>query len=146
MLRFLLAVHLTLCAASAMAQVTPVGLWKTISDKDGAVTSEVRILDAGGVVSGRVERGLGPDFKPGDKCGKCSDERKDQLIEGLEIIRGVKKRANEDVWDGGTILDPDNGTVYKVKLTPIENGRKLEVRGFIGFSLFGRTQTWIRVQ
>ena len=146
MLRYALTVALAVFAAPALAQMTPVGLWKTISDKNGAVTSEVRIVEHGDSVIGNVERGLGPDFKPGDKCTKCADDRKDKLIEGLEIIRGVKKRASEDVWDGGTILDPDNGTVYKVKLTPIENGNRLEVRGFIGFSLFGRTQTWIRVQ
>ena len=56
------------------------------------------------------------------------------------------KAAGKEVWEGGTVIDPDNGTVYKLKMTPIDGGKKLEVRGFVGFSLFGRTQTWIRAQ
>jgi uncharacterized protein (DUF2147 family) len=146
MLRSLLAVTLGLFATSALAQITPAGLWRTYSDKDGAVASEARIVDNGGVLSGKIERVLAVTYKPGDKCTKCSDDRKDQPIEGLEFIRGVKKADGEEVWTGGTILDPDNGTVYKVKLTLIEGGKKLEVRGYIGVPMLGRTQTWVRIQ
>ena len=148
MFRFACTVVLSLSAASATAQMTPVGLWQTFSDKDGLVSSESRIVDNAGVLSGRIERALASNYKQGDKCTKCTDDRKDQPIEGLEFIRGVTKVDGKDVWEGegGTILDPDNGIVYKVKLTPIEGGKKLEVRGFIGISLFGRTQTWVRLQ
>jgi uncharacterized protein (DUF2147 family) len=65
---------------------------------------------------------------------------------GLQIIRDARKTDGKDVWEGGNILDPNNGTVYKLKLTPIEGGKKLEVRGFVGMALLGRTQTWIRIQ
>ena len=133
-------------ALSAMAQNTPVGLWKTISDKDGSVTSEVRVVDNGGVVSGRIERTFRANVKPDAKCDLCKDDRKDQPIIGLEIIRGLSKSPDKDVWEGGTVIDPDNGTIYKLKMTPIEGGKKLEMRGFVGFSLFGRTQTWVRAQ
>ena len=146
MFRTAIAVALGLSSLSSMAQMTPVGLWKTISDKDGAVTSEVRIVDNGGVLSGRIERQLSATAKPDDKCTACKDERKDQMITGLEIIRGAKKSDDRDVWEGGNILDPDNGTVYKLKMTPVDGGRKLEVRGFVGFALLGRTQTWVRAQ
>jgi uncharacterized protein (DUF2147 family) len=146
MLRFACAAALSLSAACAMAQMTPVGLWKTYSDKDGSVSSESRIVDTGGVLSGKIERALSATYKPGNKCTVCTDDRKDQPIEGLEFIRGVTKVEGEDVWSGGTILDPDNGTIYKVKLTPIEGGKKLEVRGYVGMPLLGRTQTWVRVQ
>lgn len=133
-------------ALSAMAQNTPVGLWKTISDKDGSVTSEVRVVDNAGVLSGRIERTFRTDVKADAKCDLCKDDRKDQPIIGLEIIRGLGKAPGKDVWEGGTVVDPDNGTIYKLKMTPIDGGKKLEVRGFVGFSLFGRTQTWIRAQ
>jgi uncharacterized protein (DUF2147 family) len=146
MFRFACAVILSLSAASALAQMTPVGLWRTVSDTNGEVSSESRIVENAGMLSGRIERALGSSYKPGNKCDVCKDDRKDQPIEGLEFIRGVTRVEGKDVWEGGTILDPDTGTVYKVKLTPVEGGKKLEVRGFIGVSLFGRTQTWTRIQ
>jgi uncharacterized protein (DUF2147 family) len=144
MYRSTIAILLGMSAASVMAQMTPVGLWKTVSDKDGSVTSEVRIADSGGVLSGKIERELGKDAKPDNKCTECKDDRKDQLIAGLEIIRGAKKVADKDVWEDGKILDPGNGKNYTLRLTPIEGGKKLEVRGSI-FGI-GRTQTWIRAQ
>ena len=145
-LTVLVAAALAGSALSAVAQTTPLGLWKTISDKDGSVTSEVRVVDNAGVFSGRIERTFRTDVKTDAKCDLCKDDRKDQPIIGLEIIRGLGKASGKDVWEGGTVIDPDNGTVYKLKMTPIDGGKKLEVRGFVGFSLFGRTQTWIRAQ
>jgi len=125
-----------------MAQMTPVGLWKTIDDKDGSAKSEIRIVENGGVVSGRVEKIL-EKGKQDDKCVECSDERKDQPIQGMEILRGLKKTEGSDVWEGGKVLDPNNGKIYRATVTPIEGGAKLQMRGYIGF--FYRTQTWIRV-
>lgn len=146
MFRLATAIVLGMSALSATAQMTPVGLWKTISDKDGLVTSEVRIVETAGVLSGKVERILHPDAKPDDKCTLCKDERKDQLQLGMEIIRAAKKAEGKDVWEGGNILDPENGSVYRLKLAPVDGGKKLEVRGYIGAPIFGRTQTWFRVQ
>ena len=128
----------------ALAQMTPAGVWRTIDDKTGDVSSEVRIADNAGVLSGRIEKLLRKDAKQDDICDKCADDRKDKPVLGMEIIRGVKKTEGRDIWDGGKILDPDNGKEYTLRLTPIEGGKKLEVRGFIAF--FFRTQTWIRAQ
>ena len=75
---------------------------------------------------------------------ECDDDRKDKPLLGLEIIRGAKKAEGKDVWEGGKILDPENGRNYTLRLTPTEGGKKLEVRGSIG--PFGRTQTWQRVE
>ena len=146
MIRMSIALLLGLSSAAAMAQMTPVGLWTTISDEDKKPTSEVRIVDNGGVLTGKIEKRLDPKAKPDDKCDKCSDDRKDKPILGLEIIRGAKKDGGNDVWEGGKILDPANGKNYSLMLTPIEGGKKLEVRGYIGFKAAGRTQTWIRAQ
>jgi uncharacterized protein (DUF2147 family) len=144
MLRSIIGVAIGVACASAMAQMTPVGLWKTIDDKDGTVKSEIRIIETNGVISGKVERILDPEAKPGETCIECKDERKDQPILGMEILRGLKKADGKDLWEGGNVLDPKNGKVYRATVTPIEGGHKLQMRGYIGF--FYRTQIWTRVQ
>jgi len=143
MLRSIIGVAIGVACASAMAQMTPVGLWKTIDDKDGTVKSEIRIIETNGVISGKVERILDPEAKPGETCIECKDERKDQPILGMEILRGLKKADGKDLWEGGNVLDPKNGKVYRATVTPIEGGHKLQMRGYIGF--FYRTQIWTRV-
>ena len=138
---------LALAAASAWAQNTPVGLWKTIDDESKKEKSLVRITEAAGVFSGKIEKLLDPDSKPDAKCDKCTDERKDRPILGLPIIRNVRASADDtSLWDGGEILDPNNGKTYKVRLRPADGGKKLEVRGYLGAPLLGRTQTWHRVE
>ena len=131
-----------LCASMALAN-SPVGQWHTLDDKTGEVKSVVVIFEQQGVVRGRVEKVLRKDADPAAKCDKCSDDRKNQPVVGMEIIRGAKKASGKNVWEDGEILDPENGKTYALRLTPIENGAKLEVRGSIG--PFGRTQTWVRV-
>ena len=145
MFKVMTAIVFGVLALPALAQMTPAGVWRTIDDKTGEVSSEVRIVDNGGLLSGSIEKLLRKEAKQDAVCDKCTDDRKDKLVRGLEIIRGAQKSEGKEVWEGGAILDPDSGTVYKLKLTPVEGGKKLEVRGFIGFALLGRTQTWIRV-
>jgi len=137
-------VLLLLAASTAFAQMTPVGTWRNIDDKTGEAKAEIRIAEEAGVLSGRIERRLTKEAKPDDVCKECSGDRKDKPILGLEIIRGARKAEGRDVWEGGKILDPENGREYTLRLTPVEGGRKLDVRGSIG--PFGRTQTWVRVQ
>jgi uncharacterized protein (DUF2147 family) len=129
---------------TAFAQPTPVGLWRNIDDKTGEPKAEVRIVEAPSGLAGRIEKLLRKDAKTDERCIECRDERKDQPMVGLEIIRGAKKAADKDVWEDGRILDPENGREYRLRLTPIEGGKKLEVRG--SFGPFGRTQTWVRAQ
>ena len=143
MKRALVAIISGVVAFSAWAQSTPVGLWRSFDDKTGEAKGEVRITDNGGVLSGKLEKRLLKTAKPDDVCIECSDERKGQPLIGLEIIRGAKKADGNDVWEGGKILDPENGRSYTLKMTPIEDGKKLEVRG--SFGPFGRTQTWVRL-
>ncbi len=139
----LIALALAAAAGTALAQATPAGLWKTIDDETKQEKSLVRIADNGGSFSGRIEKLTDP-AKADSKCEKCDGAKKDQPIVGMTIIEGVKKNADEPYWDGGTILDPNNGKTYKVRLTPKDDGKVLEVRGFIG--PFYRNQTWLRVQ
>jgi uncharacterized protein (DUF2147 family) len=138
-----LAAGLPLAAA---AQGTPVGVWKTIDDKTKSERAQVRITESGGVYVARIEKLLAADAKQDAVCDKCSDDRKDKPILGMEIMRGVRKAEADNTWDGGTILDAAEGKVYKVRLQTADGGKKLEVRGFVGMPMLGRTQTWIRVE
>ena len=145
MKKILITLALAAAAGSVLAQATPVGLWKTIDDETKVEKSLVRITDSGGVLSGKVEKILSDQADA--KCTECSDERKDKPVMGMTILRGIKPDANEKgSWVGGDILDPNDGKVYKLRLKPIDGGKKLEVRGFVGAVLFGRTQTWIRLE
>jgi uncharacterized protein (DUF2147 family) len=140
-----LALSLLFASSLALAQATPAGLWKTIDDKTGKERSLIRVSESGGVYTGRIEKRLDPDAKPTDVCDKCTDERKNQPLQGLVLIRNVKASADDkEIFEGGDITDPENGKVYRVRLKPMEGGKKLEVRGYIG--PFYRNQTWIRVE
>lgn len=123
---------------------TPVGRWRTISDVTGKQIGAVEIVDKGGELLGRLIAGRNPATFDTELCDKCPGERHNQPMKGLLVISGVHRDG--DVWDGGEILDPDIGKVYRVKLKLADGGKKLQVRGYIGFSLFGRTETWIRME
>lgn len=144
MIRKLLAATLVLVSHAAFAQMTPVGAWHTIDDDTKEIKSEVVITDAGGVLSGRISKLLRKGADLNKLCDECKDDRKNQKVLGLEIIRGAKKVEGKEVWESGKILDPENGKEYTLRLTPIDGGKKLEVRG--SFFGIGRTQTWVRVQ
>ena len=142
----LVACVLAAATLSALAQsATPAGLWKTIDDNTKKEKSLVRIVETGGVFSGKVEKIVDPDAPKDAVCKDCSDDRKDKPILGMTIIRNVKASADDKtVFDGGDILDPNNGKVYRVRLKPVEDGHKLEVRGYLG--PFYRNQIWQRVE
>ena len=132
-------------AGTAAAQMTPVGLWKTIDDDGKTEKSLVRIVDSGGALSGRIEKLLDPKDNPADVCSKCTDDRKDKPIIGLTILRNLKQNADDKtVWDGGEVLDPDDGKSYRARLKPQNGGKELQLRGYLG--PFYRTQVWIRVE
>lgn len=122
------------------------GVWQTTDDKTGKPRSLVRIVETAGEYSAIVEKGLLATDTGDAVCDKCTDERKDQKIIGMTIAKHLKQSANSNVYDSGEILDPENGKTYKCKMTLSPNGNALEVRGFIGFSLLGRSQTWKRVE
>ncbi len=139
----LLALPLMAVSAVAMAQNTPVGSWTTIDDATGKPKSVVEIYEArDGTLAGRVEQILQSDKGPNPVCDKCTGANKDKPVKGMVILWGIKQKGG--TWEGGKILDPATGKVYSVKVTPSSDGRKLEVRGFMGFSMLGRTQSWVR--
>ena len=144
MIRSAIALTIGLASLAASAQMTPVGSWHSIDDKTNEIKSEIIITESDGVITGKVSKLLRKEAKQDQACDECSDDRKGKPVLGLEIIRGAKKAEGKDVWEDGKILDPENGKNYTLRLTPIEGGKKLEVRGSV-FGI-GRTQTWVRVQ
>ena len=147
-MRHLLPAFIVVVAFSTVrafaADATPVGVWKTIDDKTGQPKSIVEITEQNGELTGVVKEVLQSEQGKNPVCKECEGDRKDKPVVGMQIIWGMKK--DDDQWDGGHILDPHNGKTYGCKMHVLDGGAKLEVRGFIGFSLLGRSQTWVRVE
>jgi uncharacterized protein (DUF2147 family) len=131
---------LALRAAPADSASTPAGRWRTFDDKTGKAKAIILLYEEKGLLFGRVETLVDPDAVK--ICDKCTDERKGQPVTGMVVVRRMKKDGEE--YTGGDIVDPKNGSVYRCKMRLVEQGRKLTVRGYLGISLFGRSQTWIR--
>ena len=129
---------------SAWAQdVSPVGLWKNIDDVTGKPKALIRITENKGELQGRIEKLFRPaEMEQNPKCERCEGANKDQPIVGMVFMSGLKKAGDE--YNGGEILDPDNGKVYKSKMTLIDGGKKLNVRGYVGIPILGRSQVWVR--
>ncbi len=131
-----------LAAWPAGAAEPPVGKWNTVDDKSGKVVSEVQIYEQGGKLFGKIVGLTEPTDKDGKPkvCTKCGGADKDKPIVGLVIIRDIA--ASGDRFKGGTIMDPEDGKVYKAELWT-EDG-KLKVRGYLG--PFYKTQTWVKAK
>lgn len=139
----LLALPLAALTSAAFAQNSPVGKWRTIDDKTGKVKSVVEITEtSSGTLQGKVLQVLDSEKGPNPLCDACKGANHNKPIEGMVIAWGLRREGS--TWDDGKIMDPKNGKVYSAKMTPVDGGRKLEVRGYMGFSLLGRTQTWER--
>lgn len=140
------AQHATPASTDASSQQaasdTPTGTWTTVDDTTHKPKSIVQITNVDGEYRAKVLKILQSDEGPNPVCKDCDGERKNKPIEGMNIMWGVTK--NDGMWDGGKILDPKNGKIYKVRLTMEDGGQKLNVRGYVGFALMGRTQTWER--
>jgi len=128
-------------ASSVPAAPTPVGRWRTFDDKTGREKSIVEIWEKDGKLFGKVLTVLHPK-EPDPRCVKCEGDLKDARVTGMTMLWDLKKDG--DHYTGGRILDPENGKTYKCKVKLAGGGARLEVRGFIGLSLLGRTQTWER--
>lgn len=124
----------------AIASQSPAGNWTTIDDKTGQKRAVVSISSSGGTLNGTIVKVF---HQSGDTgiCSNCPGAFKDKKIEGLQFLWGLKEDGDNE-WSGGSILDPKTGKVYKAKITL--KGNKLYVRGYLGVSLLGRTQVWVR--
>ncbi len=136
------SVLMTMAGAASAADPAE-GRWQAFDDKQaGTPTSIINVTVRDGKLVGTIEQVNKPGVDPNGTCTACKDANKDKPLKGLTIMWGLAKDGDE--WSGGRILDPDNGEIYKCKVKA--NGDSLDVRGFIGISLIGRTQTWKRVK
>jgi uncharacterized protein (DUF2147 family) len=134
---------LCLLPLAALAQNTPIGHWRSIDDATGKPKAVIEVFEAGnGTLSAKIVRLIDTSDGPNPLCDQCSGARRNKPILGMTIAWGMKAQGKH--WGGGRILDPENGKEYSVKMTPVASGKKLEVRGFLGVALLGRTQTWLR--
>ena len=142
-MRIAIATVIFVTAAGAAAQSsTPVGNWKTVNER-GEPEGLVRIVEVAGELRGTVQKVYSPPAPEANPvCIACSGERKDKPVIGMQILAGL--RWDGEQYSGGEILDPNNGRAYRCLLRVTDDGRKLEVRGYIGISLLGRTQVWLR--
>ncbi len=132
---------MTMCAIGIRAEVpSPAGSWQTLSDTTGKPAAIVEIFESGGKFHGRIVQLL--DDEPGSVCTQCTGARKGQPLVGMVVLTGLS--ADGDEYTGGEILDPDDGRTYRAKIKLMDGGDTLKVRGFLGLSIFGRTQIWLR--
>ncbi|WP_246174416.1 DUF2147 domain-containing protein [Pandoraea bronchicola] len=134
-----------LFAIAAEGMSTPVGVWRIV-DETGDPKALITITENDGEYVGALTRSLGRSDALERRCNDCTDWRRGKKLQGLQIIRGLHKDPESDEYTGGRILDPDSGSEYGCKMRVVDGGRKLEVRGYFGVTLLGRTQTWIREQ
>ncbi len=127
--------------AALAATASPLGLWEAKDEKSGKPRALLWVSDQGGVLSARVEKLLFAS-DAGKHCNYCAGDRAGKLVLGLEVLRGM--RPDGAAWDGGTIIDPSTGSVYRCRMRMSADGRELHLRGFIGIALIGRSQTWYR--
>jgi uncharacterized protein (DUF2147 family) len=137
-----LAVAVTLMSSAAWPQsASPIGLWKSIDDVSGKPRALIRITESKGTLQGKIEKLFSPSSE-NPKCEKCEGALKNAPVIGLVILSGLKRDGAE--YGGGQIIDPESGKVYSSKIRLSDDGKKLDVRGFMGVSLLGRSQTWER--
>jgi uncharacterized protein (DUF2147 family) len=144
-LRTAAAVFCAFLATSAYAdQPTVEGIWQQIDNGTGYVGGLISFKEKAGLWEGYIVK-MYP--KPGDPvdpvCAGCTDDRKDQPVLGLRLIQNAKRDGLS--YEGGTILDPRNGSQYSVQLTLAPDNQTLTVRGYLGLTLFGQSQTWKRL-
>ena len=132
---------LLVAAGAGAFDYSPTGVWRTIDDNTHKARGLIRLYEHNGEIFGKIEASFDPK-EAGEVCDLCKDERRNKPVIGMVVMRNMKKHGSE--YSGGDILDPDTGSIYRCKFSIEDGGRKLVVRGYLGFSLLGRSQVWLR--
>ncbi len=127
--------------SNVLAAQQEIKTWKSIDDQTNKAKSLVRIYIRKGILNGKVTKLFDKSYGNAPICTPCTDDRKDKPVIGMTVLRNFKLDRTEGWWKGGTVLDPENGNIYNAQLRVIENGKKLELRGYWG--PFYRTQIWL---
>ena len=138
--KFFLTVLLSTCSLLA-AEPSPAGLWKTFDDRTQKPRGLIRLYEQDGAIFGRIEASVDPK-EAREICEKCSGDLKNKPVVGMVVMKGMRKQGSG--YGGGEILDPDTGWVYRCKMNVEDGGKRLVVRGYLGFSVLGRSQIWLR--
>ncbi|MAZ72859.1 MAG: hypothetical protein CMC70_06905 [Flavobacteriaceae bacterium] len=142
MKHILSTIAIVVFTVTTLSAQSVIGKWKTIDDNSGEAKSYVEIYERDGKMYGKILEIFNKE-RADALCTKCEGSDKNKPIKGLVIIRDLEKDGNE--YNGGKILDPENGTFYKCYIE-LEEPNKLKVRGYVGLAMFGRTQYWVRAQ
>ena len=140
-MKYLLSTLMILAFTFSVNAQSAIGVWKTVDDESGKVKSHIKIYEKDGKLHGDIHKLINANS---DVCTACSGDKKDKPILGMNILWNLEKESSTE-WEGGKILDPNNGKEYKC-LMKLTDDNTLNVRGYIGFALLGRTQTWYRVE
>lgn len=127
---------------NAMQAQSILGKWKTIDDKTGVEKSIVLVYEGNGLVYGKIVE-IFDQAKRKRVCDKCTGKLKNKPVMGMVFMMNLKKDGDE--FNDGVIVDPESGKEYSCYIT-LENDNTLKVRGYLGFSLMGRTQYWKRLK
>lgn len=134
----------TLLSTATLAASLNGSQWQTVDEKTNEKKAIVQLTEKNGQVSGKIIKVLDPT-KADKTCTKCSGTLKNQPVQGLNFLTGLKA-SGDNTWTDGTLVDPESGKVYSGKVTLSDNGQSIKLRGYVGSPVFGRTQTWSRVK